>query len=229
MEAAQSLIPVAHEIAPSEWVRARLMAQAERAVAIGRGPAWVGTSRGRATVVAAVAAFVAVGLGQARGAFPTVGTTSLAVAALLLAVVWALALREFAQPTRWVDHRALIGAQLAAVGVFSVAALLIPVPVAVRYCAEMMLGGLPPRPVDIAGLYLGMAAVYGVVSTGAGWLLIGGVVPGPPWVGPILFTILAGPTLFLQVASMPVLVVAATVCGCLCGATVGRFAGKFAA
>ena len=230
LKAAQSLIPLTHEEAPSGRVRASVMAHAERAVATGRHLPWVGSSRERATIVAAVAAFAAVGLGQVRGAFPTLGATTLGVAALLLAVAWAQALREFARPTRWVEHRALIGSSLAAVGIFSLAALMIPVPTAAQYCAEVLFGGLPSRPDQTAGLYLGAAAFYGVVCTGAGRLMVGSVAPGALLAGPLLFTTLAGPTLFLQVASEPVLVAVATFCGCLCGAVVGGlFVRRFAA
>ena len=221
LRAAQSLIPLTLEGAPSERVRAHVMAHAERAVSTGRHLPWVGSSRERATIVAAVAAFAAVGLGQVRGAFPGVGATTLGVAALLLAVLWALALQVFARPTRWVEHRALIGSSLAAVGVFSLVALLIPVPTAARYCAEILFGGFPSRPDQIAGLYLGAAALHAAVSTSAGRLIVGIAAPGALLAGPLLFTTLAGPTLFLQVAAEPVLVAAATFCGCLCGALLG--------
>lgn len=222
LKAAQSLVPLMQEGAPSERVRAYVMARAERAVGVGRGLPWVGSSRGRATIVAAIAAFAMLGLGQVRGAFPTLGAATLGVSVFLLWVVWAVALREFARPTRWVEHRAIIGSALAAVGVFSLVALLLPVPIAVRYCAEMVWGGLPSRPIEIAGLYFGMAASYGAVSIGAGQILAGFVAPGGLLAGPLLFTTLAGPTLFLQVASTPVFVATATLSGVLCGAIIGR-------
>ena len=112
LRAAQSLIPLTHEGAPSERVRAHVMAHAERAVSTGRHLPWVGSSRERATIVAAVTAFAAVGLGQVRGAFPGVGATTLGVAALLLAVLWALALLliTIAVQIRSIDGERTIGA-----------------------------------------------------------------------------------------------------------------------
>ena len=107
--------------------------------------------------------------------------------------------------------------------------MLIPVPAAAGYYADMMGGGLPSRLVDIATLYLGAAALYGVVATGAGRLLVGGVAPGALLAGSPLFAILAGPMLLLQVASEPFLVTAATFCGFYCGAMVGGLFAREAA
>jgi hypothetical protein len=197
------------------------MTYAERAVVIGRGLPWIGSSRRRATIVAAVAALAAVGFGQLRGAFPTFGASTLGVAALLLAVLWAVALREFARPMRWVEHRGLIGSSLAGVTVFALAALMLPIPDAVRHCAELMFGGIPSRSIELAGLYLGAAALYGVVSTAAGRLQVGAAAPGGLLA--LLLTTLVGPILFLQVASNPILVAAATFCGFLCGAMMGAW------
>ncbi len=51
--------------------------------------------------------------------------------------------------------------------------------------------------------------------------MVGSVAPGALLASPLLFTTLAGPTLFLQVAVEPVIVAAATFCGCLCGGLLG--------